>query len=63
MSNFYAVTTADLLKYAGLAKNGDQIFLASGTYSGVLIQNVLKTGNVTITSADATHPAVLTDLT
>ncbi|MEO6091918.1 MAG: right-handed parallel beta-helix repeat-containing protein [Novosphingobium sp.] len=50
------------MKFAGLAASGDTIRLASGTYSGVTLQNIVKSGNVTITSRDPFNPAVLTDL-
>ena len=63
MTTFTAFNTAQLLKYIASANSGDTIQLSAGTYSGVLIQNVTKSGNITITSADANAPAVLTDLT
>ena len=63
MANYVASNTAELLKYIAAAKAGDRILLNAGTYSGVLVQNALKSGTVTITSADPGHPAVLTDLT
>lgn len=44
------------------AASGDTIYLESGTYSGLSIQNVAIAGNVTITSKDPGDPAVLTGL-
>jgi hypothetical protein len=44
------------------AQNGDVIQLASGTYSNVFLSGYKIAGNVTITSADPLHPAVLTDM-
>ena len=62
MTVYTVSTTADLLKYAAKAVSGDVIQLAAGTYSGVNIANI-KTSGVTVTSADPTHAATLTDLT
>ena len=62
MATYNVSTTANLVKFAALAQNGDTILLAPGTYSGVTLQNISKSGNVTITSANAGNPAVLTDL-
>ena len=42
---------------------GDTIKLAPGTYSDVVIYNIKIPGNVTITSADPSHQAVLSGLT
>jgi parallel beta-helix repeat protein len=61
MTDYRVSTTADLLKDVAIAKNGDRILLAAGTYSNVNIHDVIKSG-VTITSADVNHQAVLTDL-
>lgn len=44
-----------------VAQGGDTIQLASGTYSGLAISNVKFASGVTITSLDATTPAVLTN--
>ena len=63
MTTYTASTTSQLLKYISSASSGDTILLSAGTYSGVVVQNVIKSGNITITSADANAPAVLTDLT
>ena len=62
MTTFNASTTAELVTFAGLAQNGDTILLAPGTYSGVTLQNIVNSGNVTITSANPGNPAVLNDL-
>ena len=62
MTIFNVTNTTDLVRYAGLAQDGDVILLDPGTYSGVSIQNIIKTGNVTISSLDPSQPAVLTDL-
>lgn len=44
------------------AKDGDVIQLASGNYGDVLIRGININGNVTITSADPSKPAVINDL-
>ena len=62
MATYTVSTTADLIKYAGLAVSGDVVLVNPGTYSGVTLQNLTKSGNVTIMSADVNNPAVLTDL-
>ena len=62
MTTYTVSTEADLLKYTASASNGDTILVKPGTYSGIILQNIAKTGNVTITSADPLHPAVLMDL-
>jgi Ca2+-binding RTX toxin-like protein len=62
MANVTVTNTADLLKAVSAAKSGDTISLASGTYSGVFIHDVAKAG-VTITSADPSNHAILTDMT
>jgi Ca2+-binding RTX toxin-like protein len=56
-------TAAELLSAAKLAQPGDEIRLAPGQYSGVALKGILPAGNVTITSADPTNPAVFSDLT
>jgi Ca2+-binding RTX toxin-like protein len=56
-------TTAELLAAVKLAQPGDEIRMAPGQYSGVSLKGILPAGNVTITSADPTNPAVLSDLT
>ena len=43
-------------------KAGDTIRLAPGTYDKLKIQHLSLPGNVTITSADPRHPAVITDM-
>lgn len=62
MPNTLVSSTATLVRALQTAKSGDVIMLASGNYSGVVLQNIKLAGNVTITSADATSRAVLTDL-
>jgi Ca2+-binding RTX toxin-like protein len=62
MTVFTASSTADVEKYLAVVQAGDTIQLTSGTYSGLVVQNV-STSNVTITSADPNNEAVLTDLT
>lgn len=62
MPTFNVSTTAQLVAAATKAVAGDTISLASGTYAGVVLQNLNPTGAITITSADPLHPAVLTDL-
>jgi Ca2+-binding RTX toxin-like protein len=42
---------------------GDTIKLASGTYSDLVLYNIKMPGNVTITSADPNHQAVISGLT
>lgn len=56
-------TAAELLSAVKLAQPGDEIRLAPGQYSGVALKGILPAGNVTITSADASNPAVFSDLT
>ncbi|HKC04190.1 MAG TPA: right-handed parallel beta-helix repeat-containing protein [Sphingomicrobium sp.] len=62
MTTYAVTTTAELMAAAQKAVGGDTISLASGTYAGVLLQNINPASAITITSADALHPAVLTDL-
>lgn len=62
MSEYIVATTADLLAAAKIAVAGDVIKLSAGTYSGVNLKSINPTGNVTITSADASKPAVFTDM-
>ncbi|MEO6093412.1 MAG: NosD domain-containing protein [Novosphingobium sp.] len=62
MTSYNVANTADLIRFVGLAQDGDVILLDPGTYSGVTIQNIAQSGNVTITSVDPRNPAVLTDL-
>ncbi len=56
-------TTAQLIAALKTAHSGDTIELKPGNYSGVYLKNFNFAGAVTITSADASHPAVLKDLT
>lgn len=62
MSTITVSTTAELKAALTTAQGGDTILLATGTYSAVSLQNFNFSTAVTITSADASHPAVLTDL-
>lgn len=55
-------SSQSLMKAVSAAHDGDVIKLAAGTYSGVVLSGTNFTKNVTITSADTTRPAVLTDL-
>ncbi|TKW71965.1 MAG: hypothetical protein DI610_11000, partial [Staphylococcus hominis] len=55
-------TTSALIAAVKVAKDGDVIKLASGTYSNVTLKYIDVPGNVTITSADANRPAILKDL-
>ncbi|WP_125954979.1 right-handed parallel beta-helix repeat-containing protein [Novosphingobium sp. MD-1] len=63
MRTYTASSSADLLKYLAKAKNGDVIKLTAGTYDSISIQNIKVAGNVTITSADPAHQAVISNLT
>lgn len=62
------MTTVTVGNSAGLilalksAQPGDTVLLAPGTYSNVAIKGLQFSEDVTIKSADATKPAVLTDL-
>lgn len=57
------VSTADALVSAlKVARAGDVIQLTPGTYSDIQLYNIKIAGNVTITSADPNHEAVLTGL-
>ena len=62
MSIFQVSTTAQLYSALSSARAGDEIKLASGTYSGVSLSGLNFSGAVSISSADATKPAVFTDL-
>ena len=62
MATITVSTTAQLTTALSAAHAGDTILLAAGTYSAVNLQNYNFTTPVTITSADATHPATLTGL-
>jgi Ca2+-binding RTX toxin-like protein len=63
MSNIVVTNAKDLLNAIKTAGSGDVIQVAAGTYSGLNLNGISKAGNVTITSLDANHPAVFTDLT
>lgn len=62
MSTFKVSTTAQLVSALKLAKAGDTVSLASGTYAGVTLKGLSYSGAVTIASADPTKPAVFSDL-
>jgi Ca2+-binding RTX toxin-like protein len=62
MTTYTATSTTNLLADLNAAGPGDTILLAPGTYSNVAVTNLVKSG-VTVTSADPTNEAVLTDLT
>jgi parallel beta-helix repeat protein len=51
--------TAGLMAALGKAHAGDTIQLQAGQYDGLVIKNMTFAQGVTITSADASHPAVL----
>ena len=61
MSTILVDSTAALSSALKTAQAGDTIQLAAGTYSGLSVSGVTIAGGVTITSADAAHPAVLTN--
>jgi hypothetical protein len=68
--NFYGpplpsvlTTTTQLIEALQNAHAGDVIHLAAGTYDGAAISGMQFATAVTITSADPTHEAVLTNLT
>ena len=63
MTTFAVNSVASLMTALASAQGGDQISLASGTYSGLSLQNFNFTSAVTITSADPTKPAVFTNFT
>jgi hypothetical protein len=56
---FTVSNTAALTSALKAAHGGDTITLASGTYTGLAINNINIAGGVTITSADPAHQAVL----
>lgn len=62
MTIFNVSSVTQLTGALSKAQSGDVIQLASGTYSNVLLNNYKFSGNVTITSADPTKPAVFTDM-
>ena len=61
MTTFNVSSVSQLTTALSKAQSGDVIQVASGTYSNVLLKNYNFAGNVTITSADPTKPAVFTD--
>ena len=62
MSTFQVNSVSGLNSALGSASSGDTIYLASGNYSGVWLQNLNFAGGVTITSQDPNHQAVLNGL-
>ncbi len=62
MSTFSVSTTSALLTALSAAHDGDSIVLASGEYSYAYIANTHFTNGVTITSQDASHPALIDGL-
>jgi len=56
-------SAAQLLAALKTAHAGDVIALAAGAYDGLALSNVHVDGGVTITSADLSHHAVLSNLT
>jgi Ca2+-binding RTX toxin-like protein len=56
-------STASLTSALKAATGGDIIKLAPGTYSGLALSNLTYASDVTITSADPTKLAILTDFT
>ena len=60
MTVFTVRTTQEFNAALLKTKSGDTISMASGTYTPIGVTNVNK--NITITSADKDHPAVLTGL-
>ena len=62
MSIFNVSTTSQLTAALATAKSGDSILVASGTYSGINLKNINPAGNVLITSANSSNPAVFRDV-
>lgn len=62
VSTFTAGSSEQLMKFLVAAKAGDTIALTAGTYTPIMIRG-LNVSGVTITSADPSNPAILTDLT
>lgn len=63
MITYYVSTTAQLISALKVARPADTISLASGTYSAVSLRGINPSSVVTLTSNDASRPAVFTDLT
>lgn len=63
MATIYVNNTAALTTALKAATGGDVIKLAPGTYSGLSLGNVSYGSGVTVTSADAENPAIITDFT
>jgi Ca2+-binding RTX toxin-like protein len=62
MTTYNVSTTAELKTALAKAGDGDVIKLASGDYDNLSLRNINIAGNVTITSANPSDPAVLTSL-
>lgn len=62
MSAIYVSNSTELNAALKGAVAGDNILLRAGTYSDIAIKAKDMSADVTVTSADADHPAVLTDL-
>ena len=63
MSTVTVSTPSGLSAALQVAQAGDTILLAAGTYSGLSFNNLNFSSSVTIQSADAAHPATLTNFT
>ncbi len=61
-ASYIVKDTAGLLNVLKTAKSGDTVYLQSGTYSSVNLNNIQVNGNVTIASLNTGKPAVLADL-
>jgi pectate lyase len=61
MATIVVNSTAGLSSALNSAQGGDVIQLASGVYSDLSLKGLTFASNVTITSADAAKPAVITD--
>lgn len=62
MSTIAVSNVGQLSAALSVAKSGDTIILREGTYADINLRGVKFDGNVTITSADASKPAVIHDL-
>ena len=63
VATIYVNSSAALTTALKAAAGGDVIKLAPGTYTGLSLGNVSYGSGVTITSADAANPAIITDFT
>jgi Ca2+-binding RTX toxin-like protein len=62
MSTYNVTSTSGLNAALKSAHAGDTIALGAGTYTGVNVANINIAGKLTITSSDASHPAILAGL-